>query len=316
MHKQAMAIIAATCALGAVALQTATAEAHEGPIWEIGGSEVSGSSVIKSKSVGGITVEDLGAPGEPKIECKETDEGSVGIFGRGEVTKATMAECKILKGPCTSIGTVTALHLPWATQLENVEGKFRDMTADNGSGAPGLGFDCSTILGLIEDQCTGEITSATENVTGGVNLVFDSKSEHGNCSIGGAGAGVISGTDLYEHPSEKSLTVGGTGGGLRVPLTISFPGGPTTQTDTIRNVRAAGGGVINLVEIKMTGGDATQFDVKEEKMGTCASLKEGDSCRIEITFIAGAKGKFASQIEYLAFTGGGGPYFSDVTGTR
>lgn len=181
-------------------------QAYATPEWFVKGTPVTSNVSIKSKSVGGITLEDTKVLGVASaIECKTTGEGTVGSAGKDKVTAVTPSECKVVKGPCTSIIKVTAVHLPWNTQLEEVESKVRDKIASGGSGAPGWEVECNTAIGKVKDTCTGETSTAVENVTEGVKLILDSKSAHGNCTLGGEGAGVSKGTTLDED--SEGLTV-------------------------------------------------------------------------------------------------------------
>jgi hypothetical protein len=90
--------------------------------------------------------------------------------------------------------------------LEEVESTGRDKILGSGSGNPGWNAECNTILGKIKDECTVEATTTgLSDASTGVEVRFDSKSAHYNCSIGGAGAGVVTGTDLAQGTGEALL---------------------------------------------------------------------------------------------------------------
>jgi hypothetical protein len=67
-------------------------------------------------------------------------------------------------------------------------------------GTPGYEVEC-LVLGIADsDECTGNTSGEVKNVTGGVEVIFGEAAgtEKGNCTVGGAGAGVIEsvGTNL------------------------------------------------------------------------------------------------------------------------
>jgi hypothetical protein len=205
MYTKLTAALLAVFALGAVVCGTAFAEEYTGDVWTKGETIVKENVVVKSKSVGGIKLEDskMGVA----IECLISDEGKIGNEGKGEVTAITTSECKTLKACEAGTITANAVHLPWKTQLQEVEENARDKISNGGSGEPGWKIECKVIGILLTDECNGETSQGTENVSGGVDTIFDSKSAHLNCSAGGPGAGVVSGTDLDESPAgENQIT--------------------------------------------------------------------------------------------------------------
>jgi hypothetical protein len=208
--KHTLGLTALLIAVAALLLIVAQAQAYDGPMWTIGESDVSESTTVKSKSSVNTFEDSKTGAGAAKVECKVTTEDKVNSSGKGEITAFTASECLSVK-VCSGTITVLAVHLPWHTQLEEVEEKVRTIISSGGSGQPGVLVEC-TVLGIpIKDECTGETTTADENTTGGTNVIFDSKSTHLSCSVGGAGAGVIGGTELVE--ATLKLNVG-------VPITI------------------------------------------------------------------------------------------------
>lgn len=195
-------------------------QAYATPEWFVKGAPVTGNVTIKAKSVGGITLEDtktLG--GATAIECKVTGEGTVGTGGKDKATAMSPSECLVVKGLCTSIILVSAVHLPWNTQLATVEGKTRDKITTGEGGSPGWEVECNTALGKVKDTCTGETSTAVENVTEGVKLVFDLESAHLNCTLGGEGAGVWKGTILDEDSEGLTVKVTPSAPSTSCPLT-------------------------------------------------------------------------------------------------
>jgi hypothetical protein len=180
--------------LSTVALST-SAQGYEGATWSIGETELETNHVLKAKSVGGIKLEDKGSY---IVNCNLTGESKIGLYGKGEITTASPAECKSSSG-CTGTITVKVVHLPWNTQLEEpTETSLRSLLSSSGAGLPGWSLEC-TIGEKIKDECTGETTASLENVKGGTNLTFDAKSAALKCTRGGAGTGVIKGTILDEN---------------------------------------------------------------------------------------------------------------------
>ncbi len=194
------------CAVSALV----SASAFAAPEWLLNGKPITTPFSIKSKSVGSLLLSDLGAPGGgTAITCKGTDKGTVGPGAKDEVTEVTATGCTFEKaGSCESSKSVTAkgVHLPWKTELELVSGELRDMVTGT-SGEPGWAVEC-TVGGIfkITDECTGLTSTGISNVSGGVDAVFDAKTPFAKCSVGGANAGMVSGTDLNENPVGGTLT--------------------------------------------------------------------------------------------------------------
>ncbi|HEV3318902.1 MAG TPA: hypothetical protein VG053_04090 [Solirubrobacteraceae bacterium] len=136
------------------------------------------------------------------LECGVTGKGAVDPAAADEVTQWTLAGCKTTAGICVSPG-VSAQNLPWHSELAIVEGSARDKIVSSGKGAPKFTLDCEG----ANDECSGSTSTAVENVSGGVDAIFDSRSAKQNCSRGGSGQGSIEGTELIENPSSGTLTV-------------------------------------------------------------------------------------------------------------
>jgi hypothetical protein len=242
MHIRSRTLLATLLALvlGAIAFST-SAEGYEGATWSIGETELAENHTVKTKSVGTITLEDNGLY---RVECHVAGESKIGLYGKGEITALTFTECKAVSG-CTGEVTLKAVHLPWHTQLEEIEEKsIRNVVSSSGAGAPGVSGECTVaLLGKVKDECTGETSAELENVTGGADLIFEAKSAHLACSIGGAGAGIIKGTDLDENTTEQvrgddrvDNLVGTTPLGAGKPLV--FAAGVTTHLVILRNKAA------------------------------------------------------------------------------
>lgn len=191
----------AAIALGCALPQVASAS---GIVWQLNGRQVKEAVAVTSKATLQLKDSKGGFFGESiRVECKVTGKISVGAGATGKVSEWTAAACKTKEGTCETSPTVTALNLPWHTELVTVEGKAREQFSSGGSGDPGYKWICK--LG-VNDECTGNTSAAVSNVSGGVDLTFDSKSAKLNCAVGGSGAGSIEETELVESPSSGTLT--------------------------------------------------------------------------------------------------------------
>lgn len=174
--------------------------------WLINGAAIATAKKIKSK--GELLLSD--DVEKVSLLCKGTDEGTVGPGTLDEVTLIEATECVFEggeHGACEEGKAVTAkaLGLPWTTKIEG--------TRDDITSATSVGWNVEcTVFGVfkVSDECTiGLSSTALENVTGGVNAIFDASTPAANCTRGGAGAGLVNGTDLNENPGAKEiLTVG------------------------------------------------------------------------------------------------------------
>jgi hypothetical protein len=187
-------------ALGAAACGTAVAQAYEGPTWSVGENVVTENVSINSKNVGAFIFEHKGGLlGTLKVECSSgSASGTVGSEGRDKITTSSVTGCKVVEGLCMGSVTATAIHLPWNTQLEEVGAEIRDKLSSSGAGTPGWEFECSG----VKLSCSGETTTGINDVLGGVEVVFDSKSTSTSCSDGGTGT--VKGAGLDESPSKET----------------------------------------------------------------------------------------------------------------
>jgi len=83
--------------------------------------------------------------GPLEVRCQDSGVGTVGENGTGTVTEFSFSKCEAVGGECNGkdSASITALHLPWKTQLafgskESVRLSF----AEDGAGAPGFKFSC------------------------------------------------------------------------------------------------------------------------------------------------------------------------------
>jgi hypothetical protein len=202
-------VVVGALVMSAVAAGSASA-AHE---WLINGTAITSRIVVHGSGL--ALLADTKAPGgEIKIHCHAFGDGYVGPGGIG-LALAVTAEllgtnnrisCTFDKaGACKSNAPVLALaiHLPVLTLLVLSGGEVRGLAESDGNGTPGAKFTCTNILGSeTVDECTAEQGSAAlKNVAAGVEVIADALSPKANCTLGGTGAGVASGSGLIESPS-------------------------------------------------------------------------------------------------------------------
>lgn len=192
----------------------ASSSAFAAPEWLLGGKSITKPVAVKSKSVGKLLLADLGAG--TSIVCEGTDEGTVGPGAMDLVSKITATNCSFEEaGSCESGKPVTAkaVNTPWLTELFDNGTEVRDdITSEISGKLPGWVVEC-TVAGIfkIQDECTGLSTTGMDNVTGGVDALFEALTPKANCSVGGSGKGDVSGVDLNENPEvegkKETLTV-------------------------------------------------------------------------------------------------------------
>lgn len=290
MHTKLARALIGVCLLCAVACAPAFGET---PGWELNKEAVKETTALKSRIAQTLKIEDTKLLGSAvAVECKGSDEGNVSTTGKGEITKFTATECKPATGGCTA-GTVkvTALHLPWKTQLEGPgEAAFILDKMSGASGAPGWVFEC-TIFGVkVTDECTRETTHLVDDASGGVDIMFEAETEAEtfNCSIGGSDQGLVSGYDLLEDPAGKELTMGLACQPGIACFELKNPGGPMTKTGEKRTIE-----VVNVVTAgkpaTLTAGAIREgfFTVNDTELEVCRTLTYGlgEVCTFEVAYV-------------------------------
>ena len=238
LSRMGVLFIVAILATGAIGASSAAASSE----WLINGKLI--TSAIKAHSKNLVLLSDSKATGgEVKIHCKGFDAGTVGPGAADLVESITLellgtkrlALCLFDKaGDCKAgtMPTFEAVHLPWKTEIVLIGAEARDLILGDGAGAPGWKIVCTNILGgTTEDECLEEVgkpaSAVLSNVSEGVLATFDSKTPPAKCSIGGAEAGHVEGTDLTESPSStEKLTFKEVGSGKELTsLSTSLSGG-------------------------------------------------------------------------------------------
>jgi hypothetical protein len=174
-------------------------------------------------SVATLELEDSKATLPTTVKCSSTDTGDVGPEGQDKVLTLTLTGCTSVKGGCSSHILASGVHLPWSTQLVEVENskkekEVRDKVFNSGAGQPGWKVNCTNVIGgSEEDVCefeTGtEFNLGIDNVTSGAHkgdvaaLIDAASSERpAKCSKGGAKSGFIFGTTFILSNSGTKLT--------------------------------------------------------------------------------------------------------------
>lgn len=209
---------AASLLFGALSVASASAA----PEWELNGTKVTEWMSVDSTAT--LELEDSKVPliGATKVSCTGTDTGDVGPGGLDKVLSITVSSCKPVSGGCEAPVTASAVHLPWNTDLVEVENskkekEVRDKILNSGAGQPGWKVNCESIIGAQEDICEQESgtesTVGIDNVTkgahkGDVAALFDatSREKPAKCSKGGAKSGFVYGTEFILASNGATLT--------------------------------------------------------------------------------------------------------------
>jgi hypothetical protein len=191
------------------AFSVASAMALES-VWLVDGVKAAAAEPVDSS--GSLTLEDTkaGPFGEDvALTCEGTDAGSVGPGAADLTTAITVTKCKANKLCQESPEPkASALKLPWITKIELIGGVFYDdIVAETGEVEY---LTTCTVIGVtIEDTCKLALGRALlENSGSNVNAVFnpaDANQPNGNCSRGGNGTGLVTGTDV--NLSTAGLTI-------------------------------------------------------------------------------------------------------------
>ncbi len=158
--------------------------------WLLEGTFIPSTAKVHGESTGTLLLRDIKE--KSQIECRFTDSWSI-WKQLGEITEATASLCKTSEGACTS-PTVTAVDLPWSSELVVVGGEIRDKLLADGKGEPGWTVKCLVIGIEITDTCKGETAEPTmENTVEGKVLAIFAQGGILTCTSGGANQGEIKG---------------------------------------------------------------------------------------------------------------------------
>ncbi len=200
---------------------------ESGKGWEAGVLE--GTSEVTSS--GELTLEDSKATGGAvRLTCSGTGVGWVANPtgksepGQGGTTSLSNIKCEFSEGKhgsCEEAKGVRAIprNLPWGSRLRERGGEARDEIVsgpkkEEGNGEPGWAVECTTggvlrIADICEHQ--GNTMNVTANrATGKIESIFDERTKAetmATCTVGGAEAGLVSGTILSQLKSGDALWV-------------------------------------------------------------------------------------------------------------
>lgn len=160
-------------AISAVASSAASAAEPE---WLLSKKAVTTSTPV-TLSEGTLEVTDFDSLlGKMGLICSVSGKGTVAAKGEGSITELKLTKCKKPQTSACEAETkeeeskkwVTAVNLPWKTQLSGEGETF--MTIHNETGFHvGFQFECKTVVGQEKDECTvGTIWSRLANNVWGV----------------------------------------------------------------------------------------------------------------------------------------------------
>lgn len=108
---------------------------------------------------------------------------------------------------CSNPVDVVTVGLPWPFETMLTAGGLWYLLINPHAGGPGPGIilDCNSILGLIEDTCSGPTGAQLINGVSGLEMSFLEANEEitpaGNCTLGGAKEFLILGVGVLTSPS-------------------------------------------------------------------------------------------------------------------
>jgi hypothetical protein len=156
MFRSVLLALVAVMALSAVAAASASAETGE---WLLNEKPVTESTPVTFSLQPEKTFTLLSGGGGPSITCASvTGKGTVAPKGAGTITEFKLGKCtKTSRGICEEETKkseeakewVTAVNLPWKTELTGQLNIFEGKSAD-----PGWQFECTSILGTLKGTCT------------------------------------------------------------------------------------------------------------------------------------------------------------------
>jgi len=225
----AMSAVAASAAFAAPEWYSSTTKPK--PEWQQGGARLSES--VATKMHGTVTLADKGAF---SVTCEDTGEGSAGPGAVDKETSIVLSNCSKSE-QCKTLYKAVMAYLPWHTELVPFEKSLRDaITSEVGGKTPGFGIECETAVGRLYDSCNIEasnpLSTTAVNVSSGVDATF--VTGKARCSVGGAGQGVLEGTQLIEATRGSKLeanTVVGTFSKLTSSLGVKAKGGLTIEDE-------------------------------------------------------------------------------------
>jgi hypothetical protein len=175
-------------------------EATTGGKLEVAGKEgpfTKLSSSLEAKSAGKLTIEDQGW--KLSVTCQVQTAGTIEAAGKGAIKSYFVSGCET--SGCTSLGTVTAINLPWKTELHESVGVIDESILSGGNGTPQWRFSCVVSGSRVEDTCNLNVSPRMLNgPLGNVDALFGEG--HVNCSLDGReNEGAWRGELAVEHPA-------------------------------------------------------------------------------------------------------------------
>jgi hypothetical protein len=176
--------------------------------WLVDGAPVLAGEKIHVEMTGTLILEDMGKGSPTTVECTGSGLGVVLNGGLDIQEEAVASSCKTLAGTCGTPLAV-ALNTPWTTEIVLVGAEFRDLITGGTGGEPGYEVTC---FGIFHDSCVGKTSTGLENMStetpADVLSIFTATlSEAGNCTLGGAGEGLVVGEVLVQALEGLALAV-------------------------------------------------------------------------------------------------------------
>jgi hypothetical protein len=199
--------LAAVCALSAF---MATSSFAAGQVL-LAGNKIEAVTPFEVTPAAGteLLLEDMKATGPPTIHCSGIFDGHFEVGGElGFITEiltlagaaaGNLVECTDSKSICSAPVDVTAINLPWDVTIELMAAgaeEYLILLNAEGTKIPGYTVDCNSLLGLVEDTCTGATAAVATTGTSGVTAEFsenETTTPPGSCSVGGTKQGLLAG---------------------------------------------------------------------------------------------------------------------------
>lgn len=209
--------LAATLALGAVVVATASGVEFLLAEWQVGGVNVAAELAVKVTGEFDLVDNKVPFIGEASVLCSAVFIGTITTNGSDLVNEFLDLTELIMAGnglgttalSCTNIANcveplVWALNLPWLTTAELMEDMgslFVELFTEGGAGNPGWEVECMG-MGGISDECNASLfIGEASNIVGmAVEVTFSRAFNElsgiglATCSQGGAGSGIIAGS--------------------------------------------------------------------------------------------------------------------------
>jgi hypothetical protein len=161
------------------------------------------ATALEVSRSGELTIEDRGFS-SIGADCNFVAKGVIEAHGLGTITSFVAQSCSHTTGACSTLNSVSPVHLPWKTELYEAEGSLRERIVSGGSGTPEWSFSCKVSGVNYEDSCSLGVSPPVENLAEEVKDTFSEISTPTTCSKdGGKKEGVWSGGLTVAPPANE-----------------------------------------------------------------------------------------------------------------